>query len=109
MPPTGTVPQWVSAIDDAIEQYGPDGVRPEREELVGTVYDPAGPPPALQVSRSGWLMSRRGDSSSVHASGVDAHCDSIAGRVDCDAAGGAAAAAGAAAARARGRGQRLRL
>jgi hypothetical protein len=29
------------------------------------------------VSQNGWLLSRRGHSSSVHASGIDAHRDSI--------------------------------
>jgi hypothetical protein len=37
-----------------------------------------------QVSQNGWLLSRRGHSSSVHASGIDAHRDSITSRFDCD-------------------------
>eukprot|EP01047_Picozoa_sp_COSAG01_P054099 COSAG01_NODE_5870_length_3980_cov_35.431847_5_plen_237_part_00 len=33
-----------------------------------------------KVSQNGQLLSRRGDSPSVHASGIDAHCDSITSR-----------------------------
>jgi hypothetical protein len=35
-----------------------------------------------QVSQNGYVLSRRGHSVSVHASGIDTHCDSITSRLD---------------------------
>jgi hypothetical protein len=38
---------------------------------------------ALQVSRNGWLLSRRGRSLPANGSGFDTHRDSISSRFDC--------------------------
>ena len=35
-----------------------------------------------KVSQNGWLLSRRGHSSSLHASGIDTHCASLSSRFD---------------------------
>eukprot|EP01047_Picozoa_sp_COSAG01_P041736 COSAG01_NODE_3598_length_5891_cov_36.754662_8_plen_93_part_00 len=51
---------------------------------VGEEHDLAETPAGrAKVSQSGELLSRRGRSSSAHASGLDAHRDSISRRVGC--------------------------